>query len=211
MSEHSPAPDAGGTLLEPTAIARGLRRVAVEIAERGRGVKDLALVGIRRGGVPLAARLAALLKEIEGTAPPVGAIDITLYRDDAATALPNPRIGPSHIPFAVEGRRVVLVDDVLYTGRTIRAAVDALLDYGRPRRIELVVLVDRGGRELPIQPDYVVRTVEIEASRRVEVVEREGELWAVVVTAATASHPPPPGADEGPPIGNDGKTEEGAS
>jgi pyrimidine operon attenuation protein/uracil phosphoribosyltransferase len=179
------------TLLDPTAIARGLRRVAVEIAERGRGVKDLALVGIRRGGVPLATRLAALLLEIEGTAPPVGALDITLYRDDAATALPNPRIGPSHIPFPVAGRRIVLVDDVLYTGRTIRAAVDALLDYGRPRRIELVVLVDRGGRELPIQPDYVVRTVEIEASRRVEIVEREGELWAVVVPTSTASHPPP--------------------
>ena len=178
-------------LLDPTAIARGLRRVAVEIAERGRGVKDLALVGIRRGGVPLAQRLAALLQEIEGTTPPVGALDITLYRDDAATALPNPRIGPSHIPFAVDGRRIVLVDDVLYTGRTIRAAVDALLDYGRPRRIELVALVDRGGRELPIQPDYVVRAVDVEASRRVEVVERDGELWAIVVPTAIASHPPP--------------------
>src|SRR4051812_28685701 len=184
-------------LLDPTAIARGLRRVAVEIAERGRGVKDLALVGIRRGGVPLAARLSALLLEIEGTAPPVGALDITLYRDDAATALPNPRIGPSHIPFAVDGRRVVLVDDVLYTGRTIRAAVDALLDYGRPRRIELVALVDRGGRELPIQPDYVVRTVEIEPARRVEVVDRAGELWAIIVPAGAASEPPAPAGAEG--------------
>jgi pyrimidine operon attenuation protein / uracil phosphoribosyltransferase len=191
-----PEPEAsrGGrqTLLDPTAVARGLRRVAVEIAERGRGVKDLGLVGIRRGGVPLAARLSALLQELEGSAPPVGALDITLYRDDAATALPNPRIGPSHVPFDVEGRRIVLVDDVLYTGRTIRAAVDALLDYGRPRRIELVVLVDRGGRELPIQPDYVVRTVEVGASQRVEVVEEGGELWAVLVPAAGASHPPPP-------------------
>ena len=177
-------------LLDPTAIARGLRRVAVEIAERGRGVKDLGLVGIRRGGVPLAERLAALLHEIEGVRPPVGAIDITLYRDDAATALPNPRIGPSHIPFPVEGRRIVLVDDVLYTGRTIRAAFDALLDYGRPRRIELVALVDRGGRELPIQPDYVVRTAEVDDARRVEVVEKDGELWAVVVPASSASHPP---------------------
>jgi pyrimidine operon attenuation protein / uracil phosphoribosyltransferase len=180
------------TLLDPTAIARGLRRVAVEIAERGRGVKDLALVGIRRGGVPLAQRLSELLLELEGTAPPVGALDITLYRDDAATALPNPRIGPSHIPFAVEGRRILLVDDVLYTGRTIRAAVDALLDYGRPRRIELCALVDRGGRELPIQPDYVVRALEVDPAHRVEVVEREGELWAIVVSAEIASHPPPP-------------------
>jgi pyrimidine operon attenuation protein/uracil phosphoribosyltransferase len=167
-------------LLDPTAIGRGLRRVAVEIAERGRGIGDLALVGIRRGGEPLAARLAALLHELEGAQPLIGSIDITLYRDDAATALPNPRIGPSHIPFAVERQRIILVDDVLYTGRTIRAAVDALLDYGRPRRIELVVLVDRGGRELPIQPDYSVRTIDLEASRRVEVVDKAGELWAVI-------------------------------
>ena len=150
---------------------------------------DLALVGIRRGGVPLAARLAALLHEIEGVRPPVGAIDITLYRDDAATALPNPRIGPSHIPFPVDGRRIVLVDDVLYTGRTIRAALDALLDYGRPRRIELAVLVDRGGRELPIQPDYVVRTVEVDRARRVEVVEQDGELGAVVVRVELGQPP----------------------
>ncbi len=168
------------TLLDPTAIGRGLRRVAVEIAERGRGIGGLALVGIRRGGEPLAARLATLLNELEGEVPLVGSIDITLYRDDAATALPNPRIGPSHIPFAVEGKRIILVDDVLYTGRTIRAAVDALLDYGRPRRIELVVLVDRGGRELPIQPDYSVRTIDLDASRRVEVVEQDGELWAII-------------------------------
>jgi pyrimidine operon attenuation protein / uracil phosphoribosyltransferase len=166
-------------LIDPDAIGRGLRRVAGEIAERGRGVKDLALVGIRRGGEPLAARLAGLLQDIEGSAPPIGSIDITLYRDDAATALPNPRIGPSKIPFAVDGRRIVLVDDVLYTGRTIRAALDALLDYGRPRRIELAVLVDRGGRELPIQPDYVVRRVEVGDDERVEVVEEGGELWAV--------------------------------
>jgi len=175
------------SLLDPPAIARGLRRVAVEIAERGRGVKDLALIGIRRGGDPLAKRLADLLLEIEGTRPPVGALDITLYRDDAATALPNPRIGPSYVPFAVEGRRVVLVDDVLYTGRTIRAAVDALLDYGRPRRIELFALVDRGGRELPIQPDYVVRAVDVDAAQRVEVVEREGELWAVIAAGTGAA------------------------
>jgi pyrimidine operon attenuation protein / uracil phosphoribosyltransferase len=170
-------------LLDPTAIGRGLRRVAVEIAERGPGIRDLALVGIRRGGEPLAARLAALLQEIEGQTPEVGSVDITLYRDDAATALPNPRIGPSHIPFSVDGKRIILVDDVLYTGRTIRAAVDALLDYGRPRRIELVVLVDRGGRELPIQADYSVRAINLEASRRVEVVEQGGELWAILEPA----------------------------
>jgi pyrimidine operon attenuation protein/uracil phosphoribosyltransferase len=167
-------------ILDPSGISRGLRRVAGEIAERGGGVRDLALVGIRRGGVPLAERLAGLLDELEGQRPPIGALDITLYRDDAATALPNPRIGPSHIPFDVEGRRVVLVDDVLYTGRTIRAAVDALLDYGRPRRIELVALVDRGGRELPIQADYVVKSVQATSAQRVEVLEKDGELWAVL-------------------------------
>ncbi|HSO00193.1 MAG TPA: bifunctional pyr operon transcriptional regulator/uracil phosphoribosyltransferase PyrR [Candidatus Nanopelagicales bacterium] len=170
-------------LLDPAAIARGLRRVAGEIAERGRGITDLALIGIRRGGEPLAQRLSELLREIEGHAPPVGAVDITLYRDDAATALPNPRIGPSHIPFPVDGRRILLIDDVIYTGRTIRAALDAVLDYGRPRRIELLALVDRGGRELPIHPDYVVRAAEVPPDARVEVIERDGELWAMVTPA----------------------------
>ena len=170
----------GEPLLDSQAIGRGLRRIAGEIAERGPGVADLALVGIRRGGVPLAERIADLLLELEGVRPPIGAIDITLYRDDAATALPNPRIGPSHVPFPVDGKRIVLVDDVLSSGRTVRAAFDALLDYGRPRRIELAVLVDRGGRELPIQPDYVAKIVEVAAPMRVEVIERDGDLIAVV-------------------------------
>jgi pyrimidine operon attenuation protein/uracil phosphoribosyltransferase len=179
---------AGGddVLLDPEAAYRGLRRIALEIAERGRGTADLALVGIRRGGEPIARRLAELLGELEGARPPVGSLDITLYRDDAATALPSPRIGPSSIPFPVEGRRVVLVDDVLFTGRTIRAAVDALLDYGRPRRIELAVLVDRGGRELPIQPDYVVRAASVPEGARVEVEEREGRVTARVIGAPPA-------------------------
>jgi pyrimidine operon attenuation protein / uracil phosphoribosyltransferase len=171
-------------LLDPIAIGRGLRRVAGEIAERG-GPSDLALVGIRRGGEPIAERLASLLRELEGETPPTGSIDITLYRDDAATALPSPKIGPSRIPFDVRGKRVVLVDDVLYTGRTIRAALDAVLDYGRPRRIELCVLVDRGGRELPIHPDYTVRRVEVPPGRRVEVAMRDGELWATLEGSST--------------------------
>jgi pyrimidine operon attenuation protein/uracil phosphoribosyltransferase len=178
------------TLLDPIAIGRGLRRVAVEIAERGGGIESLALVGIRRGGVPIAKRLAALLKEIEGTQPPVGEVDITLYRDDAATALPNPRIGPSHVPFSVAGRRILLVDDVISTGRTIRAALDAILDYGRPRRIELCVIVDRGGRELPLHPDYAVKSLEVPADRRVDVVERDGELWALTARAGVSEPPP---------------------
>ncbi|MDI3288527.1 bifunctional pyr operon transcriptional regulator/uracil phosphoribosyltransferase PyrR [Polyangium sp. 15x6] len=171
-------------LLDPVAVARGLRRVAGEIAEHG-GVRDLALVGIRRGGEPLAERLAALLRELEGEAPPTGSIDITLYRDDAATALPNPKIGPSRIPFEVRGKRVVLVDDVIYTGRTIRAALDAVLDYGRPRRIELCVLVDRGGRELPIHPDYTVRRVELGPGQRIEVTQKDDGAWATIEDAST--------------------------
>jgi pyrimidine operon attenuation protein/uracil phosphoribosyltransferase len=176
-------------LLDPVAIARGLRRVAGEIAERG-GVRDLALVGIRRGGEPIAIRLAVLLAELEGEAPPVGSIDITLYRDDAATALPNPKIGPSHIPFPVDGKRIVLVDDVISTGRTIRAAVDAVLDYGRPRRIELCVLVDRGGRELPIHPDYTVRRVDVPQEASIDVVLTNDELWAKVVTTSDTETSP---------------------
>ncbi|MFP6685019.1 MAG: bifunctional pyr operon transcriptional regulator/uracil phosphoribosyltransferase PyrR, partial [Polyangiaceae bacterium] len=120
-------------------------------------------------GEPIAERLAALLGEQTGRTPELGSVDITLYRDDAATALPNPLIGPSHIPFDVAGRRIVLVDDVLYTGRTIRAAFDALLDYGRPSRIELAVIADRGGRELPIQPDYFIARVDVPSTDRVEV------------------------------------------
>ncbi|MFO0590923.1 MAG: bifunctional pyr operon transcriptional regulator/uracil phosphoribosyltransferase PyrR [Polyangiaceae bacterium] len=178
------------TLLDPVAIGRGLRRVAGEIAERGGGIEGLALVGIRRGGEPIAKRLASLLFELEGATPPVGSVDITLYRDDAATALPNPRIGPSHVPFSVDGRRIVLVDDVISTGRTIRAALDAILDYGRPRRIELVVLVDRGGRELPLHPDYVVKTVPVDEGRRVDVIEKNGELWAL--TSRVGQSEPPP-------------------
>jgi pyrimidine operon attenuation protein / uracil phosphoribosyltransferase len=185
-------------LLDPKAIGNSLRRIAGEIVER-HGTEDLALVGIRRGGEPFAQRLAALIGEIEGAAPPIGAVDITLYRDDAATAWPNPRIGPTQIPFEIRDRRVVLVDDVISTGRTIRAAVDAVLDYGRPRQIELVAIVDRGGRELPIQPDYHARRIEVAAGLRVEFEFRDaagqrttpaaGEPWAVVVDPEGGSPP----------------------
>jgi len=150
-------------------IARSVRRLASSIAQETRGAKDLALVGIRRGGVPLAERLADELRSAKGAEIPVGTIDIALYRDDAATALPDPKIGPSSIPFDVNGRDVVLVDDVLQTGRTIRAAIDCLLDYGRPRRVWLAVLFDRGGRELPIAPDFVGGTLLVEPDVRLEV------------------------------------------
>jgi pyrimidine operon attenuation protein/uracil phosphoribosyltransferase len=166
-------------LVDARRVAAGLERVAGEILGRAPGGEGLALVGIRRGGEPVAERLAALLGARAGTAPRIGAVDITLYRDDAATALASPRIGPSAIPFEVAGARVVLVDDVLYTGRTIRAALDALLDYGRPKRIELCVVADRGGRELPIQPDYLVCATPVDAASRVEVLP-EGDSFRVV-------------------------------
>ncbi len=156
-------------VMDADAIGRALRRMAGEIAERNRGAAELALVGIRRGGVPIAARLAGLLHALEGREVPVGAVDITLYRDDASSALPSPRIGRSEIPFDVAGYTVLLVDDVLFTGRTVRAAIDALLDYGRPRAIQLVALVDRGHRELPIQADFVGLTLPTRSDERVEV------------------------------------------
>ncbi len=177
------------SLLDGPDALRGLRRVAGEIIERHRGVTDLLLVGIRRGGVPLAEALRAQLQELEGDVP-LGTLDITLYRDDAATALPNPRIGPSELPHPVDGKRVVLGDDVLYTARTIRAAVDALLDYGRPKRIELFALVDRGGRELPIQADYCVKQVEVGPRERVDVYFENGAPRAVVQATGSPSIPP---------------------
>ncbi len=147
-------------LLDEEAVARSIRRIASEIVERTSGAERLALVGVRRGGVPVARRLADAIAEVEGTEVPVGTVDIALYRDDAATALPDPKIGPSEIDFAVDGQHVVIVDDVLQTGRTIRAAIECLLDYGRPERIWLAVLTDRGGRELPIVADFVGLSVD---------------------------------------------------
>jgi pyrimidine operon attenuation protein/uracil phosphoribosyltransferase len=177
-------------VLDPDDVTRGLRRVAGEIVERHRGAGDLVIVGVRRGGETLARELGRLLGDLEQRDIPVGSVDITLYRDDAATALPNPRIGPSAIPCALEGKTVVLVDDVVYTGRTIRAALDALLDYGRPQRIELAALVDRGGRELPIQPDYLVRRIEVAANERVDVITGDNGLSAIVQPANAPSIPP---------------------
>ena len=156
-------------VLDASEITRALRRMAGEIAERNDGTAHLALVGVRRGGVPLASRLREFLRAIEGRDIPVGTVDITLYRDDAATALPNPLIGRSEILFPVEGHTIVLVDDVLFTGRTTRAAIDAILDYGRPKAIQLAVLIDRGHRELPICADYVGRTIGTGRDERVEV------------------------------------------
>lgn len=143
------------TLLDERAIARALTRMASELLERCHGGSDVLLVGIQRRGVQLAQRLARLVEELEGRPIPTGKLDITLYRDDLQAVGPRPVIGETLLPVDLDGRTVVIVDDVLYTGRTIRAALDELADFGRPRRILLCVLVDRGGRELPIQPDIV--------------------------------------------------------
>lgn len=178
-------------LLDAASVARGLRRVAGEMIERSGGTADLVLIGVRRGGIPISRELAAWIEKLEGAQVPVGTVDITLYRDDAATALPNPRIGPSQIPVSIVDKHVVLVDDVVFTGRTVRAALDALLDYGRPRRIELAALIDRGGRELPVQPDYVVRQVEVGANQRVDVLDEADGPRAVVQAADAPSTPPP--------------------
>lgn len=178
-------------LLDAESTARGLRRMAGEIIERHRGAHDLVLIGVRRGGVPVARELTRWIAELEGATVPVGTVDVTLYRDDAATALPNPRIGPSEIPVPIAGRTVILVDDVLYSGRTVRAALDALLDYGRPRTVELAVLVDRGGRELPIFASYAAKTLEVPAEQRVDVLDEASGLRVVLQAAGSPSVPPP--------------------
>jgi pyrimidine operon attenuation protein/uracil phosphoribosyltransferase len=161
------------TLLDARAIVRTLRRMADEIVEANNGTEGLVFVGIPRRGVPLAARLASTIREREGGDVAQGALDITLYRDDLQTVGPRPVVGPTHIPTAIDGKRLVIVDDVLYTGRTVRAALDELADFGRPARIMLAVLIDRGGRELPIHADVVGKTVEVPPGHRVDVLVRE--------------------------------------
>ncbi|MGE3277413.1 MAG: bifunctional pyr operon transcriptional regulator/uracil phosphoribosyltransferase PyrR [Vicinamibacterales bacterium] len=148
-------------VMDADRIARALTRIAHEIVERNRGVAEIALVGVRSRGVPLARRIGRALTEITGDEVPVGALDITLYRDDLMRHAvgPQPLVRRTEIPFSIDARTIILVDDVLYTGRTTRAALDALIDFGRPRAIQLVVLVDRGHRELPIKADYVGKNV----------------------------------------------------
>jgi pyrimidine operon attenuation protein/uracil phosphoribosyltransferase len=161
---------ANGTrqVMDALAIQRALTRIAHEILERNKGSEELALVGVRSRGVYLAERIRGKMHEIEGGSPaPFGVVDITLYRDDLDRGVQNPVVKGTDIPFAVDGRRILLVDDVLFTGRTVRAAMDALVDFGRPQSIQLAVLVDRGHRELPIRADYVGKN--LPTSRREEV------------------------------------------
>lgn len=171
-------------IMDKEGIRRALTRIAHEIIERNKGTDDTVLVGILRRGVPLAERLAERIREIEGRAVPVGILDITLYRDDLTTLAHQPLVRSTELPVPVDGKKVVLVDDVIFTGRTIRAALDAVMDLGRPRVIQLAALIDRGHRELPIRADYVgknvptarreivsVRLQEIDSEERVIILE----------------------------------------
>jgi pyrimidine operon attenuation protein/uracil phosphoribosyltransferase len=157
--------------MDADRMGRTLTRIAHEVLERNRGVEELALVGIRTRGVPLARRIAKSIRDIHGHEVPTGALDITLYRDDLMRMPvgPQPLVRKTEIPFSIDDKRILLVDDVLYTGRTIRAALDALIDFGRPRAIQLVVLVDRGHRELPIKADYVGKNLPTSAAQSVQV------------------------------------------
>jgi pyrimidine operon attenuation protein/uracil phosphoribosyltransferase len=155
-------------LMDAGRVARTLARIAHEILERHPDMRGAVLVGVRSRGVPLARRLAGLLREASGVEPAVGALDITLYRDDFTVIASQPITKGTEIPFSIDGRTVIVVDDVLFTGRTVRAALDQLIDFGRPARIELAVLVDRGHRELPIRADYVGRSL---ATARQEIVQ----------------------------------------
>lgn len=174
------------TLLDERAIARALTRMASEIVERCHGTADVLLVGIQRRGVELAQRLAKLIEGLDGRPIPCGKLDITLYRDDLSVVGARPVIGETDLPEDLDGRTVVIVDDVLYTGRTIRAALDELADFGRPRRILLCVLVDRGGRELPIQPDIVGLRRSTGPDERVDVLVKELDGRDAVELARTA-------------------------
>ena len=170
-------------VLDQETLTRSLMRIAHEIVEKNRGIQDVCLVGIRNRGVPLAHRLAEFIKKIENKAVPVGILDITLYRDDLTLIASQPVVHKTEIDFDMGDKNIILVDDVLYSGRTIRAAMDALIDLGRPKSIQLAVLIDRGHRELPIRPDYVGKNIPTAKNETVEVhlVEVEGIDEVVIV------------------------------
>jgi pyrimidine operon attenuation protein / uracil phosphoribosyltransferase len=170
-------------ILDKAGIDRALTRIAHEILEKNKGAKELVLVGIQRGGVHIAKRLAAKIRQIEGVEPPVGSLDITMYRDDLATRKSQPVPQATDIAFDIQDKMMVLVDDVIFTGRTIRAALNSIMDYGRPRRIQLAVLVDRGHRELPIRADFVGKNLPTSAKEKVEVmlVEDGGDEKVVIL------------------------------
>jgi pyrimidine operon attenuation protein/uracil phosphoribosyltransferase len=169
--------------MDADRIGRTLTRIAHEIVERNKGIEDLALIGVRRRGVPIARRIAHTLRDITGHDLLTGSLDITLYRDDLMRHAvgPQPVVRRTEIPFSIDNRRILLVDDVLYTGRTTRAALDALIDFGRPRSIQLIVLVDRGHRELPIKADYVGKNLPTAPEESVQVMLQETDGQDVVM------------------------------
>lgn len=168
-------------ILDKTGIERAVTRIAHEVLEKNQGAKDLGLIGIQRGGVHLAKRMAARIKAIEGIEVPVGALDITMYRDDLGTRKSQPVPQATDIAFDIQGKVIVLVDDVLFTGRTIRAAMNSIMDYGRPQRIQLAILVDRGHRELPIRADFVGKNLPTSSKEQVEVMLAEDGVEEKVV------------------------------
>jgi pyrimidine operon attenuation protein/uracil phosphoribosyltransferase len=168
-------------ILDGSGVKRALTRIAHEVLEKNKGVEGLVLVGIRTGGVFLAQELAERLAEIEGVEVPCGAVDITMYRDDIKGHAEHLPVGKTELPFSIEGKKVVLVDDVLFTGRTIRAAMDALMDQGRPSCIQLAVLVDRGHRDLPIRADFVGRNVPTSRSENIVVAFDSGNKPTEVI------------------------------
>lgn len=178
-------------LLSASEIERTLVRLAHEIVEKNNGVQNLALVGIRRRGIPLAKRVAAILERIEKVPVPVGTLDITLYRDDLSTIGAKPEVKPKEMECDIVGKDVVLVDDVLYTGRTIRAALDALFDCGRPRKVQLLVLIDRGHRELPIEAAFVGRRVQTTKQEVIEVKLEETDKTEKVMLVERVSEDRP--------------------
>ena len=189
-ASHICAPMAtkNATVLDARAVERTLKRMAVEIVELNKGTDDLIIVGIQRRGVQLADRLVKMIEGGEGVTVPQGSLDITLYRDDLQTVGPRPVVGPTYLPWELDGKHVVIVDDVLYTGRTVRAALDELADFGRPENISLAVLIDRGGRELPIQPDVVGKKVEVGDDERVDVMVAElDDRTEVVIVPKSAA------------------------
>jgi pyrimidine operon attenuation protein/uracil phosphoribosyltransferase len=178
-------------LMDRQRLGRTLSRMAQEFVERDESRGEPVVVGVRTRGVPLARRLATLIGQAVGATPPVGALDITLYRDDLTTVGPQPVLKGTDIPVSIDGRTVLLVDDVLFTGRTVRAALDELIDFGRPDRIRLAVLVDRGHRELPIRADHVGRTITTDRDEVVQVMleEEDGEDRVVLLERMPARRP----------------------
>ncbi len=169
-------------IMDSEAMGRAIVRIAHEILEKNRGAENLALVGIRNRGIFFAQRLARKIREIEGVELPVGSLDVTFYRDDVAV-YSHPKIYKTEIPFDVTGKTIVLVDDVLYTGRTTRASMDAIMDYGRPAAMQLAVMIDRGHRELPIRADYIGKNIPTSRKERVQVnvAEVDGEDLVVIL------------------------------